>query len=205
MRARAAVGWGCGALVGLHAATLVAAPTRGYDGPGAVLGAGADTVPGPVDPRFPNEAGDADAKPNAKPKPNTKAGSTDAAGAGDDPGDPGPPTTGAADSGAPATKPADLEQAAEAGGTTTTTWMPRHRIVYRNLIAARANPVGFVDDITVGYRYQLVARDTELFRDSFLLAGAHAFVTPAFVRLGPTVEVQPAAVLNLSATYDVVG
>jgi hypothetical protein len=126
-------------------------------------------------------------------------------GAGDDPGEPGPPTTSAADSGTPTTPPADLEQAAEGDEAAKPTWMPRHRILYRNLLAARANPIGLVDDITVGYRYQLVARDTQLFRDSFLFAGAHAFVTPAFVRVGPTVEVQPAAVLNLAATYDVVG
>ena len=196
MRLRA--GWwtplGCGALVGLHAATLVAAPPRGYEGPGA-LEAGSEPVPEPAPPRFPRERHDRrDADDHGE------------GGSSDDPGEPGPPATGAAAGTAPpATKPSDLEQAAEDGEPAKTTWMPRHRLVYRNLLAARANPIGFVDELTLGYRYQLVARDTELFRDSFLLAGAHAFVTPAFVRVGPTIEVQPAAVLNLSATYDVVG
>jgi hypothetical protein len=81
----------------------------------------------------------------------------------------------------------------------------RHRLVYRNLTAIRANPPGLVNDFTVGYRYQLVNRDTLLFRDSFVFLGLDTFVTPAFARVGPTIEIQPAAVLNLSATYDFVG
>jgi hypothetical protein len=189
MRPRAGwwTGLGCVALALLHAPRLLAAPTRGYDGPGAVdVGA----APEPIEPRFPED-------PGAPKEPGAAGGS-------DDPGEPGPPATDAAGSGTPTTKPADLEQAAE-GEAEPPTFLPRHRIIYRNLLAARANPVGLVDEITVGYRYQLVQRDTELFRDSFLLAGAHAFVTPAFVRVGPVVEVQPAAVLNLSATYDFVG
>lgn len=121
-----------------------------------------------------------------------------------DPGEPSdapkrPVATDAAATSAPAKPPEDL------AANRRETWMPRHRIIYRNLVAARANPVGFVDEITLGYRYQLVKRDTPLFRDSFLLAGAHGFLTPAFVRVGPTLEVQPLGILNLSATYDFVG
>lgn len=84
-------------------------------------------------------------------------------------------------------------------------WMPRHRFIYRNLTAGRVNPQGLVNETTLGYRAQLVARNTPLFLDSFALVGAHAFVTPAFIRAGPTIEIQPAAVINFGATYDIVG
>lgn len=95
----------------------------------------------------------------------------------------------------------------EAGNTTKPPgpWLPRHRLIYRNFTAGRINPLGLVNETTLGYRLQVVARDTPAFLDSFLLAGAHFFVTPAYVRVGPTVEFQPVAVLNLGVTYDFVG
>ncbi len=84
-------------------------------------------------------------------------------------------------------------------------WLPRHRLIYRNLVAGRINPPGFVNETTFAYRLQIVSRDTPAFRDSFLITGAHAFMTPAFVRVGPTIEFQPIAILNLGATYDFIG
>lgn len=84
-------------------------------------------------------------------------------------------------------------------------WMPRHRLIYRNFTAGRVNPPGLVNETTLGYRRQFVARNSPLFLDSFALVGGHAYVTPAFVRVGPTVEFQPLAALNLGVTYDFVG
>jgi hypothetical protein len=81
-------------------------------------------------------------------------------------------------------------------------WMRRHRFIYRNFLAFRANPLGAVDELTLAYRLQLSMRETLLFADTYLLAGAHVFATPAFVRLGPVLEIQPLAALNFSATYD---
>jgi hypothetical protein len=178
------MGLGCGALVALSAPTVGAAPPRGYDGPGDVASEQGQE-PVPASPRI----GHAD-------DPADEGGS-------DDPGEPGPPATDAAATGVPGKAPPDVERAGSEPASTT--WMPRNRFVYRNLIAGRANPIGFVDEITIGWRRQLVARDTELFRDSFLLVGAHGFFTPAFARVGPTIEVQPAAVLNLAVNYDFVG
>lgn len=81
-------------------------------------------------------------------------------------------------------------------------WKKRHRFVYRNFLAFRANPLGAVDELTLAYRLQLSMKDALLFADTYLLAGGHVFMTPAFVRAGPVLEIQPLAVLNLSATYD---
>ncbi|HET6584007.1 MAG TPA: hypothetical protein VFG69_11175 [Nannocystaceae bacterium] len=174
----------CAALVLAHAGLVEAAPPRGYEGPGHVESPSDD-----AEGSTPVEPGEGGSDPHAS----------------DEPGDAGPPATDAADSGISAKSPADLERAAEGEPPKGAPWMPRHRIVYRNLVAGRVNPLGAVDEITLGYRLQLVMRDTELFRDSFLFLGGHLFMTPAFARVGPTIEVQPAAVLNLSATYDFVG
>lgn len=81
----------------------------------------------------------------------------------------------------------------------------RHSLVYKNLLAARYNPLGLVNELTLGWRMQLFTRPGVLFQDSYLGVKAHTFVNPAFARVGPTVEFQPLAVLNLSATYDYVG
>ncbi len=82
---------------------------------------------------------------------------------------------------------------------------PRHRWIYNFLLGGRYNPVGLSADFTTGYRYQLIDKDTALFRDSFLAAQVHTVVTPAYAAIGPKIQIQPAAILNLSATYDYMG
>jgi hypothetical protein len=81
----------------------------------------------------------------------------------------------------------------------------RHRLVYRNLVAARYNPLGFVDELFLGYRLQLVRRPGLLWRDSFLATHAHVFLNPAYARVGPHVELQPLAIWQIAGGYDVVG
>ncbi len=82
---------------------------------------------------------------------------------------------------------------------------PRHRWIYNFLLGSRYNPVGLSADFTTGYRYQLIDKDTALFRESFLAAQIHTVVTPAYSGIGPRIQIQPAAVLNLSASYDYIG
>jgi hypothetical protein len=81
----------------------------------------------------------------------------------------------------------------------------RHRLVYKNLFALRYNPLGLVNELTMGWRLQLFDKPGVLYRDSFFALKGHTFVNPAFARIGPRVELQPLAILNLSATYDYVG
>ena len=81
----------------------------------------------------------------------------------------------------------------------------RHRFVYKNLTALRYNPLGLVNEFTFGYRLQLVNKNTTLFKDSFVALKAHTFVNPAFGRVGPMLEIQPLALLNLHVIYNAVG
>jgi hypothetical protein len=82
---------------------------------------------------------------------------------------------------------------------------PRHRLIYSNLSAARYNPLGLVNEFTGGYRYQLVDKDSVLFNESFAAVQLHTFLSPAYGRIGPKIDIQPLALLNLSATYDFIG
>lgn len=83
--------------------------------------------------------------------------------------------------------------------------LARHRFVYSNLTAVRYNPLGLLNELTIGYRLQLINKNTALFKESFLGLKFHGYVTPAFGRVGPSIEFQPLAILNLTATYDGIG
>jgi len=83
--------------------------------------------------------------------------------------------------------------------------LQRHRFVYKNLTAARYNPLGLVNEFQFGYRLQLVDKNTTLFKESYFALKAHTFLNPAFGRVGPMIELQPLALLNLHAIYNAVG
>ncbi len=82
---------------------------------------------------------------------------------------------------------------------------PRHSWVYKNLTAFRYNPLGLVNEHTTGYRLQLWDKSSPVLADSYLGAKLHTWVTPAYARIGPRIELQPAAVLSLAASYEFVG
>ena len=82
---------------------------------------------------------------------------------------------------------------------------PRHKWIYSNLTALRYNPLGATNDFKTGHRLQVIDKDSVLFRESYLLSGVRVFATPAYTRLGPHIEFQPLALLNLYAGYNFVG
>lgn len=82
---------------------------------------------------------------------------------------------------------------------------PRHKWVYSVLFALRYNPLGATIDFKTGHRMQLIDKDSVLFRESYMLTGLRVFTTPAYTRLGPHIEFQPLALLNIYAGYNFVG
>lgn len=82
---------------------------------------------------------------------------------------------------------------------------PRHRLVYKNLFALRYNPLGLVNDNAMGWAMRLYDKRGALWEPAYLGVKLHTFVSPAYSRIGPQVEFSPLAILNLSATYDVIG
>ena len=77
---------------------------------------------------------------------------------------------------------------------------PRHRIFYKNVFAGRLNPLGLQDELKIGYRYRLYDSSGILWRDSHAGIGLAPTLNPAFGLIGLYAELQPIALLQLSAT-----
>jgi hypothetical protein len=82
---------------------------------------------------------------------------------------------------------------------------PAWRLQYSNSTFARVNPLGFIDVFRLGVRRRLSASDSLLLKDTSAFAGLSVLATPAFTRVGGTVEVQPLSVLRVFAGADAGG
>jgi hypothetical protein len=74
---------------------------------------------------------------------------------------------------------------------------PRNRLVLNNLLVIRFNPVGLEDQMRFGYQRRLLDRKSLLFRDNFLFLGIAPRLNPAFIKIGPSIELQPLSIFNL--------
>lgn len=81
---------------------------------------------------------------------------------------------------------------------------PRLRVALSNLLAARVNPLGLEDQLRVGVLWRLVPRSSPLLRDNFVYLGLAPRLSPAYLKLGPSVELQPLSILNLRFTAELV-
>ncbi len=79
--------------------------------------------------------------------------------------------------------------------------IPKHRLFYENLFAARINPLGLQEYLTVSYRLRLMDSDSVLFRDTFFSIGPTIALSPAFAKGGLVARVSPIALLDLQAMY----
>jgi hypothetical protein len=75
---------------------------------------------------------------------------------------------------------------------------------YRVTTAARLNPIGLFGDVRAGYRLRLFNDPgrSVLLRNTYVALGASMVASPAFVRAGIALEVQPLAILNLQVVYE---
>ncbi|MFZ5444272.1 MAG: hypothetical protein ACOZQL_30020 [Myxococcota bacterium] len=81
---------------------------------------------------------------------------------------------------------------------------PQHRLVHRNLLALRYNPLGLIYDARFAYRFRLYETESKALRDNFLGIGIAPTITPAFLRVGPYVEFNPLTVLGFWAAMQFV-
>lgn len=79
---------------------------------------------------------------------------------------------------------------------------PQHSIFLRNTFVGRVNPVGLIDLLQLSYRHRLYKEDEAALADNFVGIGVVPTVSPAFARIGPILEFQPASVLHLWASYE---
>jgi hypothetical protein len=77
-------------------------------------------------------------------------------------------------------------------------------LFYRATVALRLNPLGLFFDGRVGYRMRLFnAPDRHvLLRNTYAALGVSVVASPAFVRPGIALEVQPLQILNLQVIYE---
>jgi hypothetical protein len=82
---------------------------------------------------------------------------------------------------------------------------PATRVFYRDVLAARVNPLGLINDLRVSVRRRLLEPGGALTKETFVGVGTSLVLSPAFVRYGPFVEVQPLGVLTLAAGVEAQG
>lgn len=81
---------------------------------------------------------------------------------------------------------------------------PQFRLVHRNALAVRINPLGLLYDGKLMARVRLYESQSTALRDNFVSFGASLGASPAFLRAGGYVEVQPLTVFSAFALYEVV-
>jgi len=77
---------------------------------------------------------------------------------------------------------------------------PARRLVHRGLVAARYNPVGLYYEGRLSYRLRLYRDESLALRDNYAGGGAMVMLTPAFLRVGPYVELAPASFVTVWST-----
>jgi len=88
---------------------------------------------------------------------------------------------------------------------TTEAPAPKTRITLNNLLAFRWNPLGLEDQVRLGVQRKLYESRSALFRDNFVFAGIAPRINPAFIKFGPSLEVQPVSFFNLRLGAEAVG
>ena len=89
-------------------------------------------------------------------------------------------------------------------GPTAPTW----RLLLNNLLVARVYPIGLEDQVRFGFQRRLPdieGAEGPLFRDRFVFFGLAPRFNPAFIKIGPSVEIQPFSVFNLRVAAEYIG
>lgn len=74
---------------------------------------------------------------------------------------------------------------------------PATRLVHRGLTALRYNPVGLYYEGRLSYRLRLYRDEGPALRDNYAGGGAMVTLTPAYLRVGPYVELAPASFVTV--------
>ncbi len=81
---------------------------------------------------------------------------------------------------------------------------PQHRLVHKNTLAFRVNPLGLLYDGRFSYRLRLYESESKVLRDNFIGVGVAPTMSPAFLRIGPYVEFNPTTIFGLWSTVQFV-
>ncbi len=78
---------------------------------------------------------------------------------------------------------------------------PRHRLSWDNLIGARLNPLGLEDQFSIAYRARLYSHGSKILRSNHVGVTFSPSLSPANTRLGGALELKPASVFTLRASF----
>lgn len=79
--------------------------------------------------------------------------------------------------------------------------LPKHRIVYEELLGLRVNPIGIEDQYLLAFRERLFKSDSLALRDNHFSVGLSPTLSPAISRFGGNVEIKPLSILALQAGF----
>lgn len=85
---------------------------------------------------------------------------------------------------------------------------PLWRLTLNNLLVLRLNPVGLEDQMRFGFQRRLPDMEGaqgRLFQDRFVFFGIAPRINPAFIKIGPSVEIQPLSIFNLRVAAEYIG
>ena len=81
----------------------------------------------------------------------------------------------------------------------------RYRWIWNDLLAARINPLGLMNQFRTGLRVQLSNEPGILWEESYAAILLNTMVSPAFGRVGARLELAPITAIKFAATYDFFG
>jgi hypothetical protein len=79
---------------------------------------------------------------------------------------------------------------------------PDFRIAISSLLAARYNPLGLEEQLRIGPQQRLFRNDKLVMRDNFVFFGLATKLSPSFLKIGPSLDIQPLSILNLRFTAE---
>lgn len=100
-----------------------------------------------------------------------------------------------------ATSPTPAPEPAPAPAPAKPLAMPKHSIVYNDLLPLRLNPLGLENRINIDYRYRLYDTASKLKDGAHIGFGVEPVLNPALTRVSAMLTVQPLAILRLRAAY----
>src|SRR5262245_31386741 len=83
--------------------------------------------------------------------------------------------------------------------------IPEQRLVINSLFVTRVNPLGLELRTRGGYQRRLYQDERRALRDNFFFVGVYPRISPASIKAGPVVELQPLSMFNLRLSAEYVG
>lgn len=77
----------------------------------------------------------------------------------------------------------------------------KQRLMQETIVALRYNPLGLAVKSRAEYQYKLYESKERIFERNYIAPGLFLDFTPANIKVGPTLAIQPLTILGLSAGY----